>query len=31
MNKSSKSVININNSINEEEDVEKNFEFMQYD
>ena len=31
MNKRSKSVININNSINEEEDVEKNFEFMQYD
>jgi hypothetical protein len=31
MNKRSKSVININNFINEEEDVEKNFEFMQYD
>ena len=31
MNKRTKSVININNSINEEEDVEKNFEFMQYD
>ena len=31
MNKSSKSVININNVINEEEEIEKNFEFMQFD